>query len=216
MSKSTHASTDNQPLNKRREQVLQAAIRVFHKKGYRSATIQDIAAEMKFTAAALYYYIDSKQDLLKEVILEPGTRLLAMSEGVLAGGLPPVQKLRQLVRGHLNIMLRDRPLFAILLRERVELPSVVAVELAQLDHDYYEVFRNLIVEAAETGELHVEAPAVTALALIGMVNWTLHWYSEDAQLQIDDLAEMLFHIFYEGTAPTRAHSHTTDHKETSS
>lgn len=188
----------------RREQVIDAAIRVFYSKGYRAATIQDIANELGFTGAALYYYVKSKQDLLVEVIQEPSRRLIAMTERVAAENVRPIEKLRMIIGEHLKIMLRNKELFSILLRERIELPPEKAEQLAQLDRDYYDAVKNQVRDAMEVGELKSESPEVVTLALLGMVNWTLLWYREDRPLQDQDIADIFFRIFYEGTAPDEA------------
>lgn len=185
----------------RREQVIDAAIRVFYSKGYRAATIQDIANELGFTGAALYYYVKSKQDLLVEVIQEPSRRLIAMTERVAAVNVRPIEKLRMIIGEHLKIMLRNKELFSILLRERIELPPEKAEQLARLDSDYYDAVKNQVRDAMEGGELKSESPEVVTLALLGMVNWTLLWYREDRPLQDQDIADIFFRIFYEGTAP---------------
>lgn len=52
----------------RREQIVQAALRVFAQKGYDRATNQDIADEAGITPGLIYHYFKSKQDLLKAAI----------------------------------------------------------------------------------------------------------------------------------------------------
>jgi len=52
----------------RREQILDAALKVFGTKGFTDATNADIAREAGVTAAALYYYFPSKEDLFHAVI----------------------------------------------------------------------------------------------------------------------------------------------------
>jgi AcrR family transcriptional regulator len=48
----------------RRAQILQAAMRVFEAKGYERATTKEIAAEADVSEGVLYYYFESKRDLL--------------------------------------------------------------------------------------------------------------------------------------------------------
>lgn len=54
----------------RRQDILEAALRVFATKGYTAATNAEIAREAGVTAAALYYYFPSKQELFREVITQ--------------------------------------------------------------------------------------------------------------------------------------------------
>jgi AcrR family transcriptional regulator len=48
----------------RREQIINAAIKVFHSQGYHVATTSDIAKEAGLTQSNLYNYVNSKQDVL--------------------------------------------------------------------------------------------------------------------------------------------------------
>ena len=52
----------------RKAEILQAALRVFARKGYKAATNKDIAAEAGVTTAALYYYFPSKEAMFGEVL----------------------------------------------------------------------------------------------------------------------------------------------------
>ena len=50
------------------DEVLAAAAEVFSEKGYRAATLQDIASRVGMLKGSLYYYIDNKEDLLVEIL----------------------------------------------------------------------------------------------------------------------------------------------------
>jgi len=52
----------------RREQIIDAAMRVFAQKGYSKATNKDIAREAGITTGLIYYYFDSKEALLKAIL----------------------------------------------------------------------------------------------------------------------------------------------------
>src|SRR5260221_7083408 len=52
----------------RREQIIDAAMRVFAEKGFGKATNKDIAREADITPGLIYYYFESKEALLKAII----------------------------------------------------------------------------------------------------------------------------------------------------
>jgi len=52
----------------RQAEVTQAAVEIFAQKGYRAASIQDVADKVGVLKGSLYYYIDSKEDLLWRII----------------------------------------------------------------------------------------------------------------------------------------------------
>ena len=52
----------------RREQIIDAAMRVFAQKGFARATNRDVAREAGITTGLIYYYFESKEALLKAVL----------------------------------------------------------------------------------------------------------------------------------------------------
>src|ERR1700742_4859609 len=86
------ATGDRQRRN-RSQDVLEAAVRVFHKKGYASASIQDIADEVGVLKGSLYHYIDSKEDLLARLFEDSAEHFLAMLDEPGGPNAPPVERL---------------------------------------------------------------------------------------------------------------------------
>src|SRR2546427_12891171 len=82
----------------RREQILDAAMRVFAQKGFTRATNKDIAREAGITAGLIYYYFDSKEGLLKAIIetRSPVRLMTSLSPQVFA--MPPEVFLRFMIR----------------------------------------------------------------------------------------------------------------------
>lgn len=54
----------------RREQILEAAKRVFHTRGFSGATVEDIAKEAELSPAALYLYFKNKDDIYVSLNLQ--------------------------------------------------------------------------------------------------------------------------------------------------
>ncbi|HEV7236272.1 MAG TPA: helix-turn-helix domain-containing protein, partial [Ktedonobacteraceae bacterium] len=98
----------------RREQIIDAAMRVFAQKGFAKATNKDIAREAGITAGLIYHYFKSKEDLLKVVIEERSPLQLLTSLPAQAFALPPEQFFRFLLIRVLNIVEEEK--FVSLLR----------------------------------------------------------------------------------------------------
>src|SRR5438046_10497950 len=76
MTNSGHPESSSSPprgtLNESRwDEVLSVAADVFGEKGYRAATLRDIASRLGMLKGSRYYYIDSKEDLLFEILRRP-------------------------------------------------------------------------------------------------------------------------------------------------
>ena len=82
----------------RREQIIDAALRVFAQKGYGKATNKDIAREAGITPGLIYYYFESKEALLNALIETRTPLQLLRSMPPEAFNLPPETFLRMLLR----------------------------------------------------------------------------------------------------------------------
>lgn len=65
-------SARQEQAQRRREQLIEAALVVFARKGVDGASVKDIAAAAAVTPGLLYHYFDSKEDLVAAVLEERG------------------------------------------------------------------------------------------------------------------------------------------------
>jgi AcrR family transcriptional regulator len=89
-----------------RERLLAAAAKIFAKRGYRAASVDDVAAEAGFSKGAVYWHFGSKEDLLHALIDEP---VRDRTEAMLARMVeaPPEEDMGREVGGRYMEMLRD-------------------------------------------------------------------------------------------------------------
>src|SRR5262249_17989516 len=81
----------------RKQEVLEVAARVFHEKGYDSSSIQDIADGVGILKGSLYYWINSKEDLLYEILAGVHEEALAAVEEAVEAETETLEKLRAFV-----------------------------------------------------------------------------------------------------------------------
>lgn len=179
----------------RYEQILSVAAQVISEKGYKSASIQDIAKAMEFTSASLYHYVESKADLLADICNRAGTQLHESAQEILGLDLPPREKLRRLIKNHLDLLDSDREIFIVLLQERSELPE--ARMNVERERSYFDAIRSLL---DEVGGRAGQNPRVGAYALLGMLNWVLRWYRRDGALTTEAVSDQFFDLFMNGYA----------------
>ncbi|WP_080873583.1 TetR/AcrR family transcriptional regulator [Oceanobacillus timonensis] len=80
----------------KKEEIMQAAIHLFSKKGYDATSVQEIANECKISKGTLYNFFDSKEELLIQVIRHNHQKMLQQAENLsLDSSLPPKEKLIQ-------------------------------------------------------------------------------------------------------------------------
>jgi AcrR family transcriptional regulator len=191
------------PKEERYEEVLAAAAKIISERGYPGATIHEIASELRVTPAALYHYVDSKEELLFEICTRAGEHLLQHANEVLASDGRPKEKLRQLFYRHLKLIESDRAIFMILIQEQWgDLTPARVEELRRRDRQYFDTVRK-IFDLFDPGVLRVKDARLATLAMLGMLNWVIRWYREDGPYDLDEIAEEFFEIFSAGILAQR-------------
>ncbi|MDQ2714321.1 MAG: TetR/AcrR family transcriptional regulator [Chloroflexota bacterium] len=154
----------------RREQIIDAALRIFSQKGFLKATNKDIARAAGITPGLIYYYFDSKEALLQAILetRSPLTVLTTLPPQVLA--LPPEMFFRFLIPRALGIIEGENfiGLFRVLLPEMIYHPEMAAIPRGIIDH-VIEILSGYLSAKIEAGELRSVDAALAAQTFLGCV-----------------------------------------------
>ncbi len=101
----------------KRRLLLDAAVRVFARKGYHAARVGDIAEEAGVAYGLLYHYFSSKEEVLRDVFRETWRALIATIENVERAGDSPREQLRKVAEILLRSWRREPDLVRVLVLE---------------------------------------------------------------------------------------------------
>src|SRR6267142_482812 len=101
----------------RRRELLDAAVRVFARKGFHSSRVGDIANEAGVAHGLLYHYFRSKDEVLETIFRETWSVLVADTLRIEAAGVPLREQLRRFARIYLGSWLATPELVRVLVRE---------------------------------------------------------------------------------------------------
>jgi len=108
----------------KRRLILQAAVRVFARKGFHESRVGDIAEEAGIAHGLLYHYFDSKDELLETIFHDTWTELLAAMRDVEESAAPAREQLRGVAAILLRSWRRDPDLVRVLVREVARSPHL--------------------------------------------------------------------------------------------
>jgi len=186
---------------RRRQEVVDAAARVFAEKGYDAASIQDIAEELGILKGSIYYYIDSKEDLLFSVIQEVHEVALANMERWRSADVPALVKVRLFVEGHLGYVTSN------LVKSRVFFHDFRSLgderrEFIRAERDVYaNTLRDLIAAGQGEGTVCPDVdPKLAAFAALGMTNTVYLWYNPGGADAADEIGRSYADLVVAGLA----------------
>lgn len=181
-----------------REKIINASALTFAEKGFSDSTIQDIARELGITGAAIYYYFDSKDHLLFEIWKRAGNKLQVGIDAVrLEEDCSPLEKLRNVFRRHLEIIISDKPIFEVLILQRSRLPEVGRDELIADERRYENSIVQLITELPDQ-QLRLDEPRILAMGILAQLNGVIRWFSKKHRLSLVQIADFYFDLFASG------------------
>lgn len=193
----------------RRGDILDAALQVFAERGYAAATNAAIARKAGVTAAALYYYFPSKEELFRAAFAERQAEMMPAVDGVGAQlrEEPPAVVIPLIIRSMLRFLSdeRTRALVRIVMAEGPRNPEVAAVWQERVIERVMPTFVGYLLHQMEIGNLRRVDPRVMILAISGPIVTTV--FVRDLlkapitqDLANDDLAEQWAEAFLKGYA----------------
>ena len=185
-------------LVKAENRILLAAEQLFWEKGYLGTSVNDIAKVAGVNKATIYYYFESKMDLLYQVILISMKELLASSEPIVNSALPLREKFKQLVENHVKWRTSHIELAAIAEVERRNLPPDFLREYMGIRDEYEVIFRKMLKELIETGEFREMNSKIATFFTLGLVNSLTRWYRPDGPLSADEIGREASKFIFEG------------------
>jgi AcrR family transcriptional regulator len=109
--------------------ILDAAEKVFAKKGYTLATMDDIAGEVQFSKATLYRYFTSKRDIFMDIILNTFDEAHKNCIKIQEKKTPSEEKLRDLIKYILGYFNTKKNISRIFIMEQSAMKKLLKVDM---------------------------------------------------------------------------------------
>jgi AcrR family transcriptional regulator len=192
----------------RRREILEAAARVFARRGFHAATIAEVAAEAGAAVGSIYLYFNTKEDLYFSLVDDKVEELLSFLQAELARAPTALGKLRRLVVAELEFFDRNGEFLRIYLSTRsgpeCTLKDDFRDSVSPGYAAYIEMVTAIIKRGIDGGELRAAPPADLAHALVGMVNsLVFRRVAGDTLEPLGPKADWLVELFWRGAGADR-------------
>jgi TetR/AcrR family transcriptional regulator, cholesterol catabolism regulator len=177
------------------ESILRTSARIFAEKGYHQASIRDIARATRVSLSGLYYYFQSKEELLFLIQDRAFGTLLESLHSKLATTDDPVRKLRILVENHLRYFVSNMAEMKVLSHEGGSLTGEFRRSVNSKKRRLSEIAMEILREIRPDSALDLR---VATFGLFGMMNWVYNWYRTDDDVPVDRMAEDMCKLFLGG------------------
>lgn len=194
----------------RRVELVNAAAKLFRKKGFDATSTRDIAAAVGMHSGSPFYHFKSKGELLHAVMDEGMRSAIARQTAALqaAAASAPCEPdaallLRLLIRNHFDVLLGPGSDFIpVMLYESRSLTAKQRGALARLQGDYEALWQPVLGALSQAGR--IRGPVKLARLLIfGALNWSVQWFDVKKSASLDDLADAAMALFVQAPPAVR-------------
>jgi AcrR family transcriptional regulator len=182
----------------RRQVIIDTSAPVFARQGYHATGIVELCAANDLGKGALYHYIGSKEDLLAAIHDRVMDEVLLGADRVAEAGGTPTQQLAMLGDELLDVIHRYPDHVWVFLHEFPALTGERAAQFRQRRRSYERKVEAVLQAGVDAGEFRGIDPRLTALAWLGMHNYTYLWLKPGGALSARDVAKPFAQIFMHG------------------
>lgn len=184
-------------LSPRKIEIITTAAKLFKEKGYSAVTMRDIAKEMNIKAASLYNHINSKQEILSQIIISLAEDFTNGMIKVNRTNTSCTHKLEKLVALHVNISSNHTQEMASLNNDWMHLETQLDYYL-QLRENYEENLRLIILDGISKGEIIHVNPEVVLFSMLSTLRSLYLWIPKKEDLDINQFTQDLSQVLLEG------------------
>jgi len=171
---------------RRRTEILHAALRAFREKGYHATTLDDIAEHLGLRKTALYHYFPDKEAILYDCHRESLAELDRLMRDARKRFHSATERLAHVIREHVRVMtetLEGSPLaFEVTALSPEHHNEVIAAR------DRYERgVRRIINSGIKSGEFRSIDSKIAVFAILGSINWIAQWYRPEGSIHAPEL-----------------------------
>jgi AcrR family transcriptional regulator len=177
--------------------ILEAASRVFRRRGLHATGMREIARELGMHVGNLYYYFENKQALLAFCQEDALDGLLDLVASTRRERLAPEEALRRLVVGHV-VLLNERTPGSLAHLEIEALGPPWRAAIQRRRDAYQQAYRDLIRQGIADGRLRSIDPDAAAMAILGALNWTVKWFRPEGARSAESIGREFAEILVGG------------------
>ncbi|MDQ8707965.1 TetR/AcrR family transcriptional regulator [Streptomyces sp. LHD-70] len=190
----------------RRQKVLDAAVRVFARKGFAAARIEDVATEAGIGKGSVYLEFGSREELLGAAFEAYADRSAAVLRQAAEGSGPALDRLAALVDAVVELLAGEPDRARIVLdvwavsRDGTTCP----IDMAGVYRAHRAAITALLREAAAEGTVRAGVGERHAAVIVGAIEGCLLQWLLDPRVPLAELAAPLTEMCLEGLRPKEA------------
>ena len=186
--------------NDKYRRILEAAVTVFAKFGFHESTISQIAREAGVADGTIYLYFKNKDDILVHFFNFKTRQVFALFREEVDLAVNAVDKLRNLVRRHLDEFQKDRYMAILYQAETHRTRRQAEEQIREMSKLYLDLISEIVEQGQQEGLIRKDLyVGLVKRYIIGGVDEVINtWLHSDGQYDLASMADPLVDLFIQG------------------
>jgi AcrR family transcriptional regulator len=182
----------------RKDVIVSKAATLFREKGYKAASMRDLAESVGVEAASLYNHIKSKSELLHELVFSVANKFVMKLDEIESESISSLQKMEKILRFHISEMIHHYEEVYVSDREWKHLSDPYLSNYQNQRRVYRKRLAAIIEEGIRNKEIKaIDAPTVV-LIFLHAVSGIESWHRSTKKISADELEQNMVAILIDG------------------
>lgn len=187
----------------RKDVIVSKAATLFREKGYKAASMRDLAEAVGVEAASLYNHIKSKSELLHELVFSVANKFVIKMDEIESENISSLAKMEKLLRFHITEMIHNYEEVYVSDREWKHLSDPYLSNYQNQRRVYRKRIAAIIEEGIRNQEIKtIDAPTVV-LIFLHAVSGIESWHRSTKKITAEELEQNMVTILIDGLKLTK-------------
>lgn len=159
----------------KKELILKTAAIMFREKGFAASSMRDLAEKIGIEAASLYNHIQSKAQILEEIIDGVAELCAHHLKELDESNASSLEKIEALIRFHTHMMIHHFEEYSVMVKEWMHLEKEKLARFIEERRTYVKRMEDIVQEGITKGELKPIMPYVAVLNILSSVRGLEFW-----------------------------------------
>ena len=179
----------------KKDLIIRKASVMFREKGFPATSMRDLAESVGLEAASLYNHIQSKSEILQEIIFHTANDCNIHLNSLIDDTMSNHNKIESLIRFHVQMMLNRFDDYCVMINEWIHLPEPYLTTFITQRRNYVQKMEAIIQEGIREKEMKPVLPYVAVLTILSSVRGLEFWHRSGKKVTPQEIEEnMVNHL----------------------
>lgn len=182
----------------KKQVIIGKAAKMFREKGFAATSMRDLAESVGVEAASLYNHIQSKAEILQDICFRVANLLTAHLEKVESGKHNAIEKIKTILRMHIDQMVNNHDEAHVADREWRHLTEPYLSNFKAQRRGYRQRLAAIIEDGIQKKEIKSIDPATAVLIMLHAISGIESWHRSEQKISTDQLEANMITILVDG------------------